>query len=248
MNIRTQPRVMTAQNEPSDTGEELEKDPEEDPSEDPSEGDFPEDSEEEEPAPKKRKTAKPAGGKRKRASDDDNEDEDDEDDKESEPPKKKKQKESNKAKESEEEPEEESEKGPQEEENVPLRPLWAVRDIISQRVTEDGSLQYFVDWESDEETGEKWDPSWELTENVVESPEKLAEWRERRAQRARSEEEVRAEAVDPEQIRVEDVPEEELPSVEERREFLYGRRRAGPKPKTESMYKKRKLVAMTAPK
>ncbi|KAK1782425.1 hypothetical protein QBC45DRAFT_368214 [Copromyces sp. CBS 386.78] len=263
MNIRTQPRVMTAQNEPSGPGEELEEDSEEDPSED----DFPEDSEEEEPAPKKRKTTKPAGGKRKRASDDDDEDEDDEDDKESEsdkrpkkkakpaaaankkarrgrPPKKKKQKGSNKAKESEEESEEE----PQEEEDVPLRPLWAVRDIISERVTEDGSLQYFVDWETDEETGEKWDPSRELAENVVESPEKLAEWRERRAQRARSEEEVRAEAVDPEQIRVEDVPEEELPSVEERREFLYGRRRAGPKPKTESMYKKRKLVAMTAPK
>lgn len=82
----------------------------------------------------------------------------------------------------------------------------------------------------------------------------MDEWEERRRQRARSEEEVRAEAVDPDQIRPVEVREEDLPPVEERRAMLYDRawkkpKRAGyPKPREEPKYKKRKLIAMSAPK
>lgn len=162
MNIRTVPQRMTAQAEPSGPGEE----PEEEPAEE-----EPEEESEEEPAAKKRKTTKAAGGKRKRASndEDENEDEDEEEaeeESEAERPKKKakpaankkagkgkgkspkkKKKASNKAKEPEE-PEE------------PYNPnqLWAVRDIISQRTTSEGVLQYYVDWEPT--NGRKWDPTW----------------------------------------------------------------------------------------
>lgn len=76
----------------------------------------------------------------------------------------------------------------------------------------------------------------------------LAEWEERRARRVSTEEEVSAEAVDPDDIEMEDVPEEEMPEEEERREIVQGRRRAGPKPRTQPKYPRKKLVAMTAPK
>ncbi|EGO54322.1 hypothetical protein NEUTE1DRAFT_140637 [Neurospora tetrasperma FGSC 2508] len=265
LNIRTVPQRMTAQNEPPAPGDESEEEPEEAPAEEA------EEEAEEEPAAKRRKTTKAAGGKRKRASDDDDEDDEEEAEESEEPeerprkraksaankkparkaksPKRKnKKKASNKkakkAKESEDESEEESE----DEAYDPMQ-LWEVRDIIAEQVDSDGQLQYLVDWEDNPETGEKYDPTWEPAENVVDtSAQILAEWEERRARRASTEEEVSAEAVDPDDIEMEDVPEEEMPEEEERREIVQGRRRAGPKPRTQPKYPRKKLVAMTAPK
>ncbi|KAA8635689.1 hypothetical protein SMACR_03249 [Sordaria macrospora] len=260
-NIRTQVRVVTAPNAPSGPGEELE---EEDPEE--------ESEEEEEPAPQKRKTSRGASGKRKRESsddDDDDEDEDGEDDDEESgsdkrpkknakpaaaalintkvkggrPPKKTK-----KAKQPKEESEEESEEGSEEKKRDLPDGVYRIRDILGNWVDDEGRLWHYVDWEQNEETDEIYEPEWVLADHVDEANEILAAWSERRAQRARTEEEVMAEAVDPEQIREEDVPEEELPPVEERREVLFGRRKAGRKPREEPMYKNRQLVAMTAPK
>lgn len=56
--------------------------------------------------------------------------------------------------------------------------LWKVRSILEERI-KSGKFQYLIDWEDDEQTGEKYPPTWEPKKNLT--LDVLAEWEEEKA-------------------------------------------------------------------
>lgn len=54
--------------------------------------------------------------------------------------------------------------------------MWAFRAILGERTAANGAKEYLIEWEDDPDTGEKYEPTWEVEANVPSND--IAEWEE----------------------------------------------------------------------